>query len=209
GPATKPTLVGPHGAHGVAPFPPRPLGRRPPAARFAPASPVAGPRDDNLTSMRHDQANGGDIQSRGSGVPPAFSIGIGLTNECNLRCPHCYRSDMVREQLTRGDVDRVCAAVPAVSMNLGVGQNGLHPECPAIADDLAGRGIKTSITSNGLSIGRLDDARLRRLHSVEVSLDFPSEREHDAFRGPGNWRTVLATVERCAALNVRVTVTAV
>lgn len=139
----------------------------------------------------------------------AFSIGIGLTNECNLRCAHCYRSDMVREQLTRVDVRRVCDAVPAVSMNLGVGENGLHPEYLDILDDLAGRGIKTSITSNGLSIGRLDDARLERLHSVELSLDFPTEREHDAFRGPGNWRTVLATLERCASMGVRVTVTAV
>ena len=40
----------------------------------------------------------------------AFSVGIGLTNECNLRCAHCYRPDMVRPQLTRGDVRRVCDA---------------------------------------------------------------------------------------------------
>jgi radical SAM protein with 4Fe4S-binding SPASM domain len=116
---------------------------------------------------------------------------------------------MVPEQLTRADVRRVLDAVPAVSMNLGVGENGLHPEYVGILDDLAGRGIKTSITSNGLSIGRLDDARLQRLHSVELSLDFPTEREHDAFRGPGNWRTVVTTLERCTALSVRVTVTAV
>jgi radical SAM protein with 4Fe4S-binding SPASM domain len=138
-----------------------------------------------------------------------FSIGIGLTNECNLRCAHCYRSDMVLEQLSRADVARVCDAIPAASMNLGVGENGLHPEYLGIIDDLARRGIKTSITSNGLSIARLDDARLRRLHSVELSLDFPTEREHDAFRGPGNWRTVVTTLERCASLGVRVTVTTV
>jgi radical SAM protein with 4Fe4S-binding SPASM domain len=150
-----------------------------------------------------------DIPPRGTGVRQAFSIGIGLTNECNLRCAHCYRPDMVRERLSRADVARICDAVPAGSMNLGVGENGLHPEYPGILDDLASRGIKTSITSNGLSIGRLDDQQLGRLHSVELSLDFPTEPEHDAFRGPGNWRTVLTTLERCVTRGVRVTVTAV
>jgi len=142
-------------------------------------------------------------------VTTAFSLGIGLTNECNLRCAHCYRPDMLVNRLTRADVRRVCDAVPAASMNLGVGENGLHSEYRGILDDLAKRGIKTSITSNGLSIDRLDDAQLVRFHSVELSLDFPTEAEHDAFRGRGNWRTVVAALERCAGLAVPVTVTAV
>lgn len=139
----------------------------------------------------------------------AFAVGIGLTNECNLRCAHCYRPDMVVEQLTRADISRVCDAVTAGSMNLGVGENGLHAEYRGILDDLATRGIKTSITSNGLSILALDDERLSRFHSAELSLDFPTEAEHDAFRGAGNWRTVVAALARCAGLHVPVTVTAV
>jgi radical SAM protein with 4Fe4S-binding SPASM domain len=139
----------------------------------------------------------------------AFSVGIGLTNECNLRCAHCYRSDMVVERLTRADVRRVCDSVTVGSMNLGVGENGLHSEYRGILDDLAARGIKTSITSNGLSVEALADEQLERFHSVELSLDFPTEAEHDAFRGPGNWRTVVAALTRCAALRVPVTVTAV
>jgi len=139
----------------------------------------------------------------------AFSVGIGLTNECNLRCPHCYRPDMVIDRLTLQDVKRVCESIPVRSMNLGVGENGLHPEYPAILEYLWARGIKTSITSNGLSIQVLADEALKRFHSVEFSLDFPTEREHDAFRGPGNWRAVMAAVERCADLGLRVTVTSV
>jgi radical SAM protein with 4Fe4S-binding SPASM domain len=139
----------------------------------------------------------------------AFSVGIGLTNECNLRCPHCYRSDMVVERLTRSDVRTVCDVLTVGSMNLGVGENGLHSEYRGILDDLSARGIKTSITSNGLSILGLTDEQLRRFHSVELSLDFPTEVEHDAFRGVGNWRTVLTALERCVGLGVPVTVTAV
>jgi MoaA/NifB/PqqE/SkfB family radical SAM enzyme len=139
----------------------------------------------------------------------AFSVGVGLTNECNLRCPHCYRADMVMERLSLQDLRRVCDSIPVKSMNLGVGENGLHPEYHAMLDDLAERGIVTSITSNGLSTERLTDAELQRFRSVEFSLDFPTEQEHDAFRGQGNWRTVVAALERCVSLSVPVTVTAV
>jgi MoaA/NifB/PqqE/SkfB family radical SAM enzyme len=139
----------------------------------------------------------------------AFSVGIGLTNECNLRCPHCYRPDLVVDRLSLWDIQRVCDSIPVKSMNLGVGENGLHPLYRAVLDYLAERGIVTSITSNGLSTARLTDAELQRFRSVELSLDFPTEREHDAFRGQGNWRTVMDALERCVSLRVSVTVTAV
>ena len=66
----------------------------------------------------------------------AFSVGLGLTNECNLRCPHCYRPDMVVQRLTLRDVQQVCESIPARSVNLGVGENGLHTEYVAILDYL-------------------------------------------------------------------------
>jgi MoaA/NifB/PqqE/SkfB family radical SAM enzyme len=138
-----------------------------------------------------------------------FAVGIGLTNECDLRCPHCYRPDMTVSRLSLGDIMRVCESIPVRSMNLGVGENGLHPDYRAILDYFWARGIKTSITSNGLSLLALPDEAVTRFASVECSLDFPTEAEHDAFRGRGNWRQVRAAIERCVALGVPVTVTAV
>jgi len=126
----------------------------------------------------------------------AFSVGIGLTNECNLRCPHCYRPDMQLNRLTFRDIQHICDSIPVASMNLGVGENGLHPEYRAILDYLASQRIKTSITSNSASIQMLTDDEVKRFHSVEFSLDFPTEHEHDAFRGAGNWRAVMAALER-------------
>jgi MoaA/NifB/PqqE/SkfB family radical SAM enzyme len=139
----------------------------------------------------------------------AYSVGVGLTNECNLRCPHCYRPDAVIDRLSVQEIQRVCAAIPVRSMNFGVGENGLHPDYRAILDYLTRQGIVTSITSNGLSTELLTDAELTRFRSVEFSLDFPTEREHDAFRGQGNWQTVMRALERCANKGVPVTVTAV
>jgi len=69
-------------------------------------------------------------------------------------------------------------------------RNGLHSEYQGILDDLAVRGIKTSITSNGLSIDRLDDAQVTRFHSVELSWISPPRAEHDAFSRPGQLEDV-------------------
>jgi MoaA/NifB/PqqE/SkfB family radical SAM enzyme len=138
-----------------------------------------------------------------------YSVGVGLTNECNLRCPHCYRPDTVIDRLTLRDIRRVCETIPVKSMNLGVGENGLHPDYHAILDYLTGRGIVTSITSNGLSTEVLTDSELKRFRSIEFSLDFPTEPEHDAFRGQGNWQTVMRALERGANLGLPVTVTSV
>jgi radical SAM protein with 4Fe4S-binding SPASM domain len=138
-----------------------------------------------------------------------FSVGIGLTNECNLRCPHCYRPDMRLDRLTFRDVQQICDSIPVRSINLGVGENGFHPEYQAVLEYLAARGIQTSITSNSASIQMLTDDAVRRFHSVEFSLDFPTEHEHDAFRGQGNWYAVMIALERCLMLGLTVTVTAV
>src|SRR5438132_13453681 len=127
-----------------------------------------------------------------------FSVGLCPTNEFNLPWPHCYRPDRVVTRLTFHDVGRICASIPIRSMDLGVGEDGLHTEYATILNYLWTRGIKTSITSNGLSIQALTDDEVKRFHSVEFSLDFPTEREHDAFRGAGNWRTVTKSLERCA-----------
>jgi len=139
----------------------------------------------------------------------AYSVGVGLTNECDLRCPHCYRPDAIINRLTVREIQRVCETIPVKSMNLGVGENGLHPDYHAILDYLSSRGIVTSITSNGLSTEVLTDTELIRFRSVEFSLDFPTEQEHDAFRGRGNWQTVIRALERCAKAGVPVTVTSV
>ena len=43
---------------------------------------------------------------------------------------------------------------------------------------------------------------------MEVSIDFPTEREQDAFRAPGNWALVHAAMERCRGLGIEVSILA-
>jgi radical SAM protein with 4Fe4S-binding SPASM domain len=138
-----------------------------------------------------------------------FSVGLALTNECNLTCAHCYRDILDMSRLTLADVQRICETLPVRSINLGTGENGLHPEYREVLRYLRERGIKTTITTNGLSIDMLDDDDVGTFHSVEVSIDYPDEAEQDAFRAPGNYRQSLAVLDRCRRLGIPSTITAV
>src|SRR5207245_2344252 len=113
------------------------------------------------------------------------------------------------DRLSLADVRRVCDSLPIRAVNLGTGENGLHPEFRAILHELHARGLVVTLTSNGYSTSVLDDEELRWLRDVEFSLDFATEPEQDAWRGAGNWRLVLGETERARRLGVAVTIVAV
>jgi radical SAM protein with 4Fe4S-binding SPASM domain len=139
----------------------------------------------------------------------AYSLGLGLTNECNLACAHCYRPTDGTFRLSLQDVRRICDSLPIASANLGTGENGLHPEFNVIVEHLVGRGIRTCLTTNGYTVEVMPDPLLKSLGEVEFSFDFPTPQEQDTFRGPGSWDLAMRAMERCRTLGVEVTIIAV
>lgn len=137
------------------------------------------------------------------------AVGIGLTNECNLACPHCYRPTMTQQRLTVPQVEAILDNLDVGSVNLGVGENGVHPEYRKMLSVLREREVKTAITSNGYSLDMLTDEELAGFHSVELSFDFPTKEELDRFRSEGAWEMAVDSVERCKRLGVTVSVAAV
>jgi len=138
-----------------------------------------------------------------------YSVGLGLTNECNLTCAHCYRPTDGIHRLSRQDVRRICDSLPVSSVNLGTGENGLHPEFIAITEHLLDRSVRTSLTTNGYTVEVMPDTLVRSLAEVECSFDFPTPAEQDAFRGPGAWDLAMGAMARCRALGVTTTIIAV
>ena len=100
-------------------------------------------------------------------------------------------------------------ALPVRSVNLGTGENGMHPDFKAILAYLRSNTVKLTITSNGHSIAVLDDNELRSFHDVEFSLDYPTEVEQDAERGYGNWALIHEQAGRCRTLGIPITIIAV
>jgi radical SAM protein with 4Fe4S-binding SPASM domain len=99
--------------------------------------------------------------------------------------------------------------LPIRSVNLGTGENGLHPEFKAILGYLRTQPIKLTITSNGYSVAVLEDKELLAFHDIEFSLDYPTQGEQDGQRGNGNWELIHHQAERCVRLGVPVTIIAV
>jgi len=138
-----------------------------------------------------------------------YALGLGLTNECNLSCAHCYRTTDRVDRLTIADVRTVLDSLEIGSCNLGTGENGMHPEFLPIVEHLLAQGIKTTLTSNGYSVQCLPDAVLSSLREVEFSFDFPTPQEQDTFRGQGAWKLAMDSLDRAKRLGVEVTIIAV
>lgn len=137
------------------------------------------------------------------------AVGIGLTNECNLACPHCYRPTLTQQRLSIPEVETILDNLDVGSVNLGVGENGVHPEYRDMLALFRDRDVKTAITSNGYSLEMLTDEELSGFHSVELSFDFPTKAEMDEFRGPGAWEAASESIERCRRLGVPTSIAAV
>ena len=144
-------------------------------------------------------------------VPPdgGISLGLGLTNECNLSCAFCYRDPTRADRLSLDQVKAVMERLPVRSVNLGTGENGMHPDFKAMLAYLRTQPVTLTITSNGQSVAVLEDNELRVFHDIEFSLDYPTQAEQDAQRGPGNWALIHQQAERCVRLGVPVTIIAV
>ncbi len=138
-----------------------------------------------------------------------ISLGLGLTNECDLACAFCYRDPTRADRLSLEQVKSVLERMPVRSVNLGTGESGMHPDFKRILAYLRTRPVKLTMTSNGHSVEVLEDDELRAFHDIEFSLDYPTREEQDAQRGAGNWDLIQRQARRCRLLGVPVTIVAV
>src|SRR5438045_6566986 len=152
---------------------------------------------------------GSNAGPQAAGAVQRLALGLGLTNECNLSCSFCYRDPTRRDRLDLEQVRAILDRLPVHCVNLGTGENGMHPQFREMLALLRSRNVKLTMTSNGLSVAILSDDDLRAFHDLEFSLDYPTREEQDAQRGPGNWDLVHEQLARCRRLGVPVTVIAV
>jgi radical SAM protein with 4Fe4S-binding SPASM domain len=159
--------------------------------------------------MSNTTAQSPSSESRMFAPDAGIALGLGLTNECNLACAFCYRDPTRTDRLSLDQVRALMEHLPVRSVNLGTGENGMHPEFKAILAYLQTKPVKLTITSNGHSVAVLEDTELRAFHDIEFSLDYATQVEQDAQRGHGNWALIHRQAERCLKLDIPVTIIAV
>jgi radical SAM protein with 4Fe4S-binding SPASM domain len=168
-----------------------------------------GSQADNSHVMNNAALHSSSVTASSAPSETGIALGLGLTNECNLACAFCYRDPIRVDRLTLDQVTAVMERLPVRSVNLGTGENGMHPDFKPILEYLRTKPIKLTITSNGRSVAVLEDDELRAFHDIEFSLDYPTQAEQDAQRGNGNWALIQQQASRCVKLGIPVTIIAV
>jgi radical SAM protein with 4Fe4S-binding SPASM domain len=142
------------------------------------------------------------------------TLGIKLTNRCNLRCAHCYQWNESGYHRDMGpseqnlDLDVVIferlleETRPAKSrLYLWGGEPLVHREIERILELLEQDPRETIICTNAHFIGRHIDALCRISENLEFLIAVEGfESEHDSLRGKGSFTKVMSTIDELLRL---------
>ncbi len=137
-------------------------------------------------------------------------IAFHVTERCGLSCLHCLREPGRHPvDVPLAVVEKVLGEAVALHGIRHVGFTGgdplLWPHLEAAVDAAVARGCTWHLVSSGRGFGRLVDLleaapeRRAALRVVDLSLDGATEATHDAVRGEGSWRDVMAAAAACGA----------
>lgn len=127
------------------------------------------------------------------------------TNECNLRCRHCYRDakDRVQGELTTEEGRALISEVARAGFKIMIFSGGeplSRPDITELTAHAAGLGLKPVFGTNGTLLTadlarRLKEAGARMMG---ISLDSVDPAKHDEWRGmPGSWRAAVEGMRVC------------
>jgi MoaA/NifB/PqqE/SkfB family radical SAM enzyme len=134
---------------------------------------------------------------------PTSWIVFHLTERCQRACLHCLREPAsppaeLPAAAVAPILDQAIALHRVDHVGLTGGEPTLHPGLAEVVDAIVARGLGWHLVTNGGPIDALvrllEDVPARRaaLTAVDLSLDGADEATHDAVRGAGSWREVMA-----------------
>ncbi|MDD5015846.1 MAG: radical SAM protein [Atribacterota bacterium] len=143
--------------------------------------------------------------------PSITTIGIGLTNLCNLNCDHCYSRKMTERSFSLEDAKKTISAFPFLkSVNFGTGESVLNNQFEEIVNLFYSKNIKLAVTSNGLTVNKMKEETLIKFDDVDISIDFPERELHDQWRKKnGLFDNAIKAIERCNKFNINVSIVSV
>jgi MoaA/NifB/PqqE/SkfB family radical SAM enzyme len=138
--------------------------------------------------------------SKATGKPRPFFVQYSLLNACNAKCVYCNcperedpRADLEKHRTVLGEFARL----GAVRIKFLGGEPLLHPQLGELVKIARSHGMRTAIVTNGFLVpARME--LMKQFDEIVISID-GSEEAHDAQRGRGTWKKVMAAVEACAA----------
>jgi MoaA/NifB/PqqE/SkfB family radical SAM enzyme len=136
-----------------------------------------------------------------------------LTDRCQLDCRHCLRDPAKRPlDLSPDLIERVLVQARDHYGCRHVGFTGgeplLHPRLGEVVDAVVRQGGTWHVVTGGgdfqrfLALLEAEPRRREALTVVNLSLDGPREEVHDAIRGAGSYREVMAAATLCRAMEI-------
>lgn len=130
-------------------------------------------------------------------APSLRYLELQITNDCNLRCRHCYIGDGQRHELSLDQVNSVLKEfedMQGLRVMITGGEPLLHSRFNEINEILPEFALRKVLFTNGTM---LRDEVIKRLNvdEVQVSID-GLEASHDAVRGKGMFSRAMDAVRR-------------
>ncbi|OYD16096.1 hypothetical protein CH333_04295 [candidate division WOR-3 bacterium JGI_Cruoil_03_44_89] len=129
-----------------------------------------------------------------------------FTNNCNLRCKHCYQNagpgGEKRDELTTEEKMRVVDELHksnVVTIYFSGGEPLFAPDFFDVAEYAKKKGFYLSVATNGTLLTEKNVKRIKDIGFgyIAASLDASTPEKHDAFRGvPGMWERTYEGIKR-------------
>jgi len=120
--------------------------------------------------------------------PSLRYLELQITNECNLRCKHCYIGDEPRSELSVkqiGDILREFEEMQGLRVLITGGEPLLHTKFAAVNEMLQDFMLRKVLFTNGVALKK-GNLKGLNVEEIQVSID-GLEEAHDALRGKGTF----------------------
>ena len=151
-----------------------------------------------------------DVYERG--IEDYFSLRIYLTNNCNLRCTHCfmYAGDKFNNELTVKevlDIINISYEHGANKLILTGGEVCLADSFLPAIECAKNLGMYVQVLSNGTCwTDKLFDAAEKYIDDIQISVDGFDEKSNSLIRGDNTFRKSINTVEELVKRKVYTTI---
>ncbi len=131
-------------------------------------------------------------------------VSLELTNDCNLKCPHCPRQLMNRRigymdfHIFKRIVEEISSYSWCFLRIVGLGEPAMHPRIKEILDYLANRPFKIEFTTNGTLLMRFPPEEILNWHIdiLSISIDGFDAASYSRYRPNGDYNALRAkTIE--------------
>jgi radical SAM protein with 4Fe4S-binding SPASM domain len=138
---------------------------------------------------------------------------IGVTQKCNLACPHCYADakDALSEEMTTQEFKQLIDQLASMPWSEKVERVGLtggeiftRPDAMEIISYTHDKGFKVLVSSNAVLLTDEIIDQLAKYDglNISISLDGPTAEIHEMIRGKGTFEPTIAAIRRLSSKGV-------